>query len=231
VLLKLKMLNCRYLLIGLLVAAVMGFVSSASALTVTFGLDVEFSGADAPESTTLPWVTITMDDSFGDANTVRMTANATNLSGNGPNGENINSFLLNFDPLLDASLLNFIVVDNGDSEPTGITGGNNQFMADGDGFFDIEFMMPPPTANVGSRFSRNETIIYDLVFPSAITATSFQHLSVMGGGAGTFAAAAHIQGIGNGGSGWIGPTIIPEPSTALLLGFGLIGLARRRLAD
>ena len=223
-----KRQQCTSLLIGLLVAVlVIGFVSSASATTLTFGLNEEFSGGDVPESTTLPWVTITLDDSVvgGNEFTVRMTANATNLTGGGPNGENINSFLLNFDPSLDASLLAFNVVNNGDSVPTGITGANDSFMADGDGFFDIEFMMPPPTAGVASRFTRNETIIYDLVFPSPISAASFQFLSVMGGGQGQFLAAAQIQGIGDGGSGWIG--VIPEPNVAVLLGLGMIGLSWR----
>ena len=219
--------TCRsLLLIGTLVAAVMGFVSGASAATISFGLDIEFSGATAPVSATTPWVTIVLDDSFGNANTVRMTVSAPNLTG-GDGGESINKFLLNFDPSLDASLLNFSVVDNSASVPNAIKAENNGFRADGDGFFDIEFDMPPPPGNV-TRFTGGETIIYDLIYVSPISASSFDFFSVMGGGAGVFSAAAQIQRI-NGESdesGWIGP--IPEPSTAVLLALGMMGLGWRR---
>ncbi len=213
------------LLIGTLVAALMGFVSGASAATISFGLDTEFSGGTAPVSATTPWVTIVLDDSFGDANTVRMTVSATNLTG-GNGGENINSFLLNFDPLLDASLLSFSVVDNSASVPNAITGANNAFMADGDGFFDIEFDMPPPPGASSARFTGGETIIYDLIYISPISASSFDFFSVMGGGAGVFLSAAHIQRINGNESGWIG--VIPEPSTAVLLALGMMGLGWRR---
>ena len=51
--------TCRsLLLIGTLVAAVMGFVSGASATTITYGMDIEFSGGTAPKSETTPWVTV-----------------------------------------------------------------------------------------------------------------------------------------------------------------------------
>jgi hypothetical protein len=217
------------LLIGAPIALVVGFVSSASASTLTFGLDFEFSGASAPASSTTPWVTITLDDSFGDANTVRMTVATPNLTG-GTTGENVNSFFLNFEPSLDSSLLTFNSIDNGDSVPTGIGVGDDLFQADGDGFFDIEFMMPQPPGAPEGLFTGGETIVYDIIFPSAISAFSFAHLSVNGGGQGSFGAAAQIQRIsGNGGeSGWIGTAVIPEPSTALLLGMGMLGLGLQR---
>jgi hypothetical protein len=193
-------------------------------------LDVEFSGASAPASATTPWVNIVLDDSFGDANTVRLTVEATNLTG-GINGESINSILLNFDPSLDASQLLFTAIDVVLSTPIpkAINTGTNAFQADGDGFFDIEFDMPPSPGNNAARFTGGETIIFDLVYISAISASSFDFTSVMGGGAGTFGAAAHIQRIGtnNADSGWIG-TPIPEPGTALLLGLGVMGLGWRR---
>jgi hypothetical protein len=205
----------------------MGFVSAASAATTTFGLDFEFSGASAPVSATTPWVTVVLDDSFGDANTVRLTVEATNLSG-GSSGESIDSFFLNFDPLLDASQLIFTAIDVAASTPNAINTGTNAFQADGDGFFDIAFDMPPPPGDSTSRFTGGETIIYDLVYSSAISASSFDFMSVMGAGAGTYGAAAHIQRINNNDSGWIGPTPIPEPGTALLLGLGVMGLGWRR---
>jgi hypothetical protein len=66
------------------------FVTSvATAATLTLGLDYEFSGGAEPVSATTPWVTITLDDSFGGPNTVRMTFEATNLTG-GTTGESVN---------------------------------------------------------------------------------------------------------------------------------------------
>jgi hypothetical protein len=77
------------------------FVTSvATAATLTLGLDYEFSGGAEPVSATTPWVTITLDDSFGGPNTVRMTFEATNLTG-GTTGESVNAFYLNFDSALD----------------------------------------------------------------------------------------------------------------------------------
>jgi hypothetical protein len=51
---------------------------------------------------------------------------------------------------------------------------------------------------------------------------------VNGGGTGTYSAAAHIQRIDRNDSGWIGPAPIPEPSVAVLLGLGVMGLSVRR---
>lgn len=123
-------------------------------------------------------MTIILDDSFGGANTVRLTVEATNLTG-GTYGESINTFFLNFDPALDVLLLTFNVVNNADSTPNAINVGTNAFQADGDGFFDIKFDMPPPPNDPTSRFTGGETIIYDLVYVSAISASSFDFLSTI----------------------------------------------------
>lgn len=202
--------------------------SSAQATSFTFGLDIEFSGGTEPSSTTTPWVTGTIDDSFGGSNTVRFTMSAGNLTG-GTGGEALAFFYLNFDPLLDAADLTFTVVDNSDSVPNEVLMGNNLFMADGDGFFDIAFNFPQPPGSGALRFTEGETVIYDLTYISAIDVSSFLYFSEMGGGTGVFLAAAHIQRTGGGQeSGWIGA--VPEPGSATLLGLGItaLGLKRRR---
>jgi hypothetical protein len=198
-------------------------VSAAQALTISFDLDYEFSGATAPAGPS-PWMTVTFDDSFGGANTVRLTIDNVGLVGT----ESATGIYLNFDPALDATLLSFTAVDNSDSVPNAINTGTDAFMADGDGFFDIQFDMPPAPGAFGPRFSAGESIVYDLTYTSAITASSFDYFSVMGGGTGTYQAAAHVQSIGLAGedSGWIGP--VPEPSTGTLLGLGLLLAVRRR---
>jgi hypothetical protein len=204
--------------------------SIASATSLVLGLDVEFSGGAEPVSASTPWVTITLDDSFGGANTVRMTIEATSLTG-GSSGESINAFYLNFDSALDATQLSFSAIDNSDSTPNSINTGTNVFQADGDGLFDIEFDMPPPPGNANSRFTGGESIVYDITFGSAIDVSSFNFESEMGGGNGSYLAAAHVTRINNNDSGWIGASVpVPEPSTALLvaLGMGLLSARGRR---
>lgn len=193
----------------------------AAAATLSLELDVEFSGGDDPAGAT-PWMLATFDDSFGGANTVRLTMTTPNLSGT----EFAAEWLFNLNPALDPTDLSFTVVDNADADPGTFTG-VNAFRADGDGLFDIRFNFPPPPGAFAKKFTAGETVIYDLTHTSAITAASFDFNSVMGGGNGTFASAAHVQGIGAG-SGWIGNSAqTPEPTTAWLVGLGLLGLAAR----
>lgn len=212
-------LSARAVILG---AALLALApAAASALSITHSLSIEFSGATAPTGTS-PWVTATFDDSFGGANTVRLTMSTGNLVGT----ETLNDFYFNFDPALDPNSLSFSAVSVVDAVVNGITTGTDAFKADGDGFFDFVFDFQPPGGS--NQFEAGETIVYDISFSSAISAASFNFGSVSGGGAGTFLAAAKIQDINGVGqdSGWIGA--VPEPSTALMLGIGLVGLGLRR---
>lgn len=211
-------------------ALVAAFVAGDSrAATMTLGLDIEFSGGVAPGGTT-PWITATFDDSFGGPDTVRLTMTATNLLG-GTQGENIAEWLFNFDSSLDPTLLTFTAVSNSAAVPNAINKGANAYMADGDGNFDIQFVFPPPPGSGAARFTGGETVIYDITYGGGpISASSFAFFSSMGGGQGSFLSAAQIQRTPNGGngSGWIG--VVPEPSTGLLFGAGLLVLTRCRRA-
>ena len=220
--------SCAVALFGL-------FSLQASAASVTFNLDYEFSGAQEPQSMTTPWAVATIDDSFGGANTVRLTMNATNLVGT----ESITSWFFNFSG--DASMISFTEVDVTDAAVNATLGNNDTYKADGDGFFDIKFDFAPPQGQLETRFTGGETIIYDLTYVAPISAFDFNLFSAPSGGAGTYLSAAHVQSIDDPafcgpddpgcGSGWIGA--VPVPAAVWLFGsglLGLIGIARRKRA-
>jgi hypothetical protein len=213
-------------------AAALGIVLllgvGAQAATLTLGLDTEFSGGQEPAGTA-PWITAVFDDATGDPSSVLLTMSATGLVG-GKNGELMALMHFNLDPVLDPTLLSFVVVDAGSVGTTVVNTGVDGFKADGDGLYDIQFDFPPPPGTPAGRFTEGKSMIYEIFYSGGIIdASSFDFLSTPDGGAGVFLAAAHVQnttGAGTGGSGWIG--VVPEPATGVLLGLGLLGLASVR---
>lgn len=210
---------------GLLGIALFG-AGPASALSISFGLDFEFSGGTQPEGAT-PWATITIDDAAdtGGANSVRVT-----ISNNLTDGEFISEFSLNLDPALDPTDLTFTAVNMSAVSSSTFTTGVDAFQADGDGKFDMRLGLPPPPGAFAAKYTAGETLVFDLTFSAALSAADFDFGSASGGGNGTFRAAAHVQGIGldDEDSGWIGP--VPEPSVALLMAAGALaaGIAIRK---
>jgi hypothetical protein len=208
----------RTWLAGVACALALGWGSVAGAATLTLGLNFEFSGGTTPGGTP-PFVTATFDDSFGGPNDVRLTMSTSGLVG----AESVKDWWFNFDPTLNAALLVFTAVNNSASVPNSVTGGNNMFMSDGSGSYDILFDFPPPPGSSTVRFTAGETIVYDLTYISPIDVTDFNFPST-GGANGAYISAAQVQRIApSNSSGHIG--VIPEPATGLLLGLGLAGLA------
>jgi hypothetical protein len=180
-----------------------------------------------------PWVEITLTQLT--TSSVKITVDVPAQALDPSKNEFLSEVYLNLDPSLDLSLLS-ITQDSGITF-TSWAASANAYKADGDGKFDLNLQYPTSdsgrlTTGTKSTF----TIAYSGSTPS-FDVQSFNYSSVHGGGAGTYYAAAHVQGIPPSSlSGWVGsptgPSSIPEPSTlALLLGaVSLIGFARLRRA-
>ena len=213
-------------------------VSQAAADTLILKPDVEFSVNTAPVNTP-PWMTATFESV--NSNTVRLTMSADNLSGE----EFISKWFFNFDG--NASSLGFAYV-SGPASSNIYQGESNNTKADGDGYYDIGFYFPTSS---GSRFDAGKTVVYDITYTSAITASSFNVFSAPGGGNGSYLTAAHVQSIapdsnnlcGNGinvndspnngsCSGWVGTsTVVPEPVSSTLFIVGAVTLGFRRFRN
>lgn len=205
----------------------------AAKASILYQFNTIFSGGPDPTETG-PWI----DASFIDVTpgTVLLTITNVNLSstefvqgnGNGSSGGLFFNLNTNDNP----TALNFsLVSSNGNFGPM-ISTGVNQFMADGDGKYDIQFDFS------SHAFSTDSSITYKLTGIAGLTAADFEYLSAPAGGSGPFYAAAKIQGLpGGGGSMFIEPgqgpqTIpVPEPSPSIVFlgGLGLFGMARLRL--
>jgi len=200
---------------------------NAQATSITYGMYEEFSGATAPESPTTPWMTATFDDG-GIPGSVDLTLVTTNLIDN----EHVKEWLFNFDPnpAFDLNLLDFTELDRtGTFTTPTITAIPNEYMANGDGFFDIKIAFDF-TNGAENRFGPGtvtEMVKYVIESSDPITANSFDFLSWEDGGQGEYPTASHIGGIGPDDilSGWV---TVPEPATLTLLAFGSLLFLRRR---
>lgn len=221
------------LAIALIGVACISATQSKAASGVTYQFDNEFSSGTPPAGAA-PWITATIQNVT--PGTVQLTIANNGLIGS----EFVSGFYINlntnFSPLnlsisYVSSIGSFTVPSIGSGT---IERGTDSYKADGDGKYDVLFDFSTVS---GNTFGAGDSITYQISGISGLTADDFVYLSAPNGGHGPFYAAAHVQGIGAGGSlsGWVEPSLgalpiaVPEPSSCVLLGLplGILAFVRR----
>jgi hypothetical protein len=225
------MMKFRFSRVAPFVAAVAVWAAaSTSALAaVTFDLGTVITG-DAPASQSKPWVTAQFSNLAG--NHVKLVLTAAHLSGQ----ENVDEWLFNVDPKITQSQLNTLVITHKQTLDGVVNVNNISLIHESvDGVvragFRFDFDLGLPKGNPNQRFGAGDQVEIDLG-----TTLSDSVLKLAEGlfdfkdATGHYYSAAHVQNTsGPQGSGWIGTTAVPEPTTMIagalmLLPFGVSAL-------
>ena len=208
----------KVLLISMIL--VLGFGANALAVSLTFNYDGVFSGSSP--GGTAPWLTAKFEQV--DADTVRLTMSTAGLIGSEFVDGKKAGWYFNFDDAEDVEALRFTFVSGYEADVLDVQ--ENDFKADGDGYYDIAFAWKDP------NFIAGQTAVYLIDYALGLSIDDFNFKSSPGGGEGVYESAARVQGIAGGLSGWVYPSgggvpgngEVPEPGTIVLLGLGLFGL-------
>lgn len=194
---------------------------SATTLTYEFS-DVQVSSVQPPTGAA-PWITTTFTSV--DVNKVEITIN-----GNLTPPEYLTKLAFNLDgDAFDVGKFAVTPVSlSGQFDQPTISLGINSFNGGNGATFDFAFEFSTSNAQGGAkRFNQTDSLSYLITYFGAepFTADSFDSFDTSG----RFKAVAHVQSIGSGNtSAWIVPSQIPEASSALLGGLGILTLLRRR---
>jgi hypothetical protein len=162
-------------------------------------------------------------------------------------GASLDAVYFNLNPAINPLGVTFTLVnDTTGGAFESVDRGTDAYRADGDGYFDFRLNFSeganPP------QFGPVDTVSFLISGPGSLTLQDFVELSAPGPGEspGPFFGAAHVQNIGpTGNSTWLGvgvrptpfeeppgddepPTPVPEPASLVMLGSGLLAVARSR---